>query len=152
MCYDYSEMLDLPVLSLESANALVPRLNLVVGEQIGRRCIIELKLAALTALLGSMPDALDPVDADTEEVARLRAETREMIGDYRKTWQEVEALGAVVKDPQKGLVDFYGQMDGQLVWLCWQYGEAEVSHYHGIAEGFSNRKVIEGAIKQRLLN
>lgn len=145
-------MLDLPVLSLESANALVPRLNLVVGEQIGRRCIIELKLAALTALTGSMPDGLEPVEGDTEEVAQLRAETKDMIAAYRQTWTEIEALGAVVKDPQKGLVDFYGRMDGQLVWLCWQYGEAEVSHYHGIAEGFANRKVIESSDKQRLLN
>ncbi len=99
-----------------------------------------------------MPEGLDPVEDDTEEVAQLRAETKELIAAYRQTWHEVEALGAVVKDPQKGLVDFYGQMDGQLVWLCWQYGEDEVSHYHGVAEGFASRKLVERTDKQRLLN
>jgi hypothetical protein len=61
-------------------------------------------------------------------------------------------MGAVVKDPRKGLIDFYGRVEGQLVWLCWQYGEPEVSHYHGLEEGFSGRKAIVHAVKQRLLN
>jgi hypothetical protein len=145
-------MLDLPVLSLESVNAMVPRLNLVVGEQIGRRSIIEMKLSALATLLGGVPEGLDPVEDDGADVARLRAEAKELILAYRTAWHELEQMGAIVKDPQKGLVDFYSQMDGQLVWLSWQYGETEVSHYHGIAEDLSGRKVIADTAKQRLLN
>ena len=60
-------------------------------------------------------------------------------------------MGAVVKDPRRGLLDFYGRVDGKLVWLCWQYGEDEVSHYHGLEEGFPGRKEIAHSIKQRLL-
>ncbi len=145
-------MPDAPEFSLESANALVPRLNAVIREQMARRGRIEVKLAALATLLGDTPDGLDPVAEDTPEVAALRALARDLVVAYREGWQELEDLGAVVKDPRRGLVDFYGRVDGQLVWLCWQYGEPEVSYYHGLEEGFPGRKAIEPAVKQRLLN
>jgi hypothetical protein len=145
-------MPDAPVFSLESVNALVPRLNAVVREQIGRRESIEAKLAALTTLLGEMPDGLDPIPGDSTEAAHVRAEARGLVVEYRAAWQELEDMGAVVKDPRRGLLDFYGRVDGQLVWLCWQYGEPEVAFYHGLEEGFPGRKAIEQGIKQRLLN
>ena len=61
-------------------------------------------------------------------------------------------MGAVLKDPRTGLVDFYGQVDGKRVWLCWKYGEDAVTHYHGLDEGFSGRKAIEPAMRSRHLN
>jgi len=145
-------MLDAPVLSLESVNALVPRLNQVVGEQLERRAQIEARLASLTTLLGETPDGLEPQTEDPEEVARVRAEARALVLEYRAAWDELEAMGGVVKDPRRGLVDFYGRVDGQLVFLCWQYGEETVSHYHALEEGFPGRKAIEDAVKRRLLN
>src|ERR1700679_1910675 len=129
-------MPDAPVFSLESVNALVPRLNALLGEQMGRRGLIEAKLAALSPLLGDTPEVLDPVEGDTAEMARIRAETRGLVLEYPAGWEELEEMGAVVKDPRRGLLDFYGHVDGQLVWLCWQYGESEVSFYHGLEEGF----------------
>jgi hypothetical protein len=145
-------MPDAPVLSLESVNALIPRLSVVVGEQLARRGKIEVKLAALTTLLGGAPDDLDPLTSDNVEVARLKAEAKELIISYRTGWSELEDMGAVLKDPRTGLVDFYGHVEGQLVWLCWKYGETEVTHYHGLEDGFTARKAIAEAAKLRLLN
>ena len=145
-------MPDAPVLSLQSVNALIPRLSIVVGEQLTRRGKIAMKLAALTTLLGGVPDDLDPSVDDGEEVARLRAETEELISAYRSGWQALEEMGAVLKDPRTGLVDFYGHVEGQLVWLCWKYGETEITHYHGLEDGFTARKTIAESAKQRLLN
>jgi len=145
-------MPDAPVFTLESANALVPRLSAIVGDQIGRRGLIEVKLAALTTLLGDTPDGLDAVADDLPEAAALRAQAKALIDEYRAGWEELENLGGVVKDPRRGLVDFYGHVEGQLVWLCWKYGETEVSHYHGLEEGFPGRKAILQAVRERLLN
>jgi hypothetical protein len=145
-------MSDAPVFTLESANALVPRLNAIVGEQMRRRAVIEDKLAALGVLLGESPAGLDPVQGDAPEVAALRAETRAIAVEYREEWREVEELGGVLKDPQRGLVDFYGRVDGELVWFCWRYGEDRVAHYHGLEEGFPGRKPILHAVKHRLIN
>jgi len=145
-------MPDAPVFSLESVNALVPRLNVVLGEQVARRELIETKLAQLTELLGEPPEDLEPVALDPEDVALLRKDAKELIFAYRAAWKELEEMGAVVKDPTRGLLDFYGRVDGELVWLCWQYGEEAVAHYHGLEEGFPGRKAIASAMKKRLLN
>jgi hypothetical protein len=38
------------------------------------------------------------------------------------------------------------------VWLCWRFGEDEISHYHALNEGFTARKPILPALKRTLLN
>jgi hypothetical protein len=46
----------------------------------------------------------------------------------------------LVKDLDTGLVDFPALHKGEEVLLCWQFGEDEVTHWHGVDEGFAGRK------------
>ena len=48
--------------------------------------------------------------------------------------------GILLRDPEMGLVDFPGEVDGRPVFLCWRTGEDEVAWYHGQHAGFSSRK------------
>jgi hypothetical protein len=48
--------------------------------------------------------------------------------------------GILLRDPETGLVDFPGEVDGRQVFLCWRLGEDEVAWYHGQHAGFSSRK------------
>jgi hypothetical protein len=48
-----------------------------------------------------------------------------------------------VKDPERGLVDFPGERNGQAVYLCWQLGEPAVSHWHALDKGFADRRPVE---------
>lgn len=140
------------VFTLEAVNALVPRLQTVVGRQLERRTAIEAVLIELGRELGDVPEriVLDP--ADPTNVREMKRDLVSKIESYRAGWREVEAMGAVLKDPRIGLLDFYGEVDGKLVWLCWKYGESECAHYHALTEGFSGRKPIAASIKARLLN
>ncbi|MBS2013211.1 MAG: DUF2203 domain-containing protein [Deltaproteobacteria bacterium] len=140
------------VFTLEAVNALVPRLELLVGRQLERRTEIEALLARLGRELGDVPEriVLDP--ADPTDVREMKRELVSRIEAYRQGWREVEELGAVLKDPRMGLLDFYGMVDGKAVWLCWRYGESECAFYHALEEGFSGRKPIGASVKQRLLN
>lgn len=141
------------VLSLEAVNSMIPHLRAIVGTQLVRRGEIEEKIRALAEISGSMPDEIAPPSpADSESVRDLKRELLARIAEYQATWNEVEQMGAVLKDPRLGLLDFYGRVDGKLVWLCWKYGEDECCHYHALDEGFSGRKEIGQSIKQRLLN
>ncbi len=140
------------VFSLEEVNALVPRLRTLVGEQMGRRAEIERRLEKVTQMLGKVPDKIELEDDDTPELRELKGDIIARVDAYQKAWREVEDMGAVLKDPRTGLIDFYGQVDGKLVWLCWKYGEETVTHYHGLDEGFSGRKPIEATMRQRHLN
>ncbi len=145
-------MADMQVFTLEAANALVPTLSVMVREQLVRRADIESRLKSLSELAGDVPEDLSPEDSDPVQVRAMKSELLARITQYQDAWREVELLGAVVKDPRIGLVDFYGKVDGQAVWLCWKYGEAEIGHYHALDEGFSARRPIGHGIRQRLLN
>jgi hypothetical protein len=140
------------VFTLEAVNALVPRLKSLVTAQMGRRSEIEERLAELAKLVGTLPDTIALEDGDPPRVRRLKQDLLERVERYESGWQEVEEMGAVLKDPRTGLVDFYGQVDGQRVWLCWQYGEEAVTHYHGLDEGFAGRKPILPTMRERHLN
>ena len=140
------------VFTIEAANALVPALSALVTRQFGRRTEIEDRLKSLSVLVGEVPSDLTPQDSDPDPIQALKRDLVQRISEYQEGWRDVEALGAVVKDPRIGLVDFYGEVDGRAVWLCWKYGEAEVGHYHALDEGFSARRAIRTSLRQRMLN
>ena len=59
--------------------------------------------------------------------------------------REVEALtemGIILRDPEKGLVDFPSLVDGTDAFLCWQLGEDRVAFWHGPESGFAGRKAL----------
>jgi len=143
---------DARVFTLEEVNGLVPQLKVVVKRQLDRRSEIEGLLMKLGRELGDVPEriVLDP--ADPSDVRTLKRDLVKRIEEYRKGWREVEGMGAVLKDARRGLLDFYGTVDGKLVWLCWKYGETEVSYFHALEEGFSARRPIAQSMKDRLLN
>jgi hypothetical protein len=140
------------VFTLEAVNALVPRLQSLMATQMGRRVDIEERLGELAKLVGAVPDTIVLEEADEPAVRTLKSALVDRVRKYQAAWQELEEMGAVLKDPRTGLVDFYGQVDGKLVWLCWRYGEQAVTHYHGLDEGFASRKAIEPTMRQRHLN
>jgi hypothetical protein len=141
-----------PVFTIEEANALLPRLKALVGAQMDRRWEIERGLERLAQRIGTAPDSVRIEDSDPLPVRELKRDLIERVESYRAAWREVEGLGVVLKDPRRGLVDFYGQVDGRFVWLCWKYGEDAVTHFHGFDEGFAGRRPIEPIVRQRHLN
>lgn len=79
---------------------------------------------------------------DEAAVAEQRAELDRLDDVWRGAMVEVNALGAYVKDPETGLIDFYAWRDGEMVFLCWRYGEPDIAFWHGIHDGFTGRKPI----------
>ena len=138
--------------TLEEANALIPVLEALVGRQLGWQSEIEDRLGALTRLLGEPPVDLTLSDDDPEPISSLKRDLIVRVKRYQEGWREVEAIGVVVKDARIGLLDFYGQVEGKPVWLCWKYGEPEIGFYHTLEEGFSGRKPLRPSVRSRLLN
>ena len=76
---------------------------------------------------------------------KARAERLDGLGiEVRQLLQDVQAMGGVVKDLETGLVDFPGRWPagpgGPIVNLCWKLGEDAVRFWHGMDEGFAQRK------------
>jgi hypothetical protein len=138
--------------TLEEVNALVPTLDQLVGRQVQRRTEIEDGLRQLAQAAGHLPRDLAMSDEDSIEIRKLKADLLEHIAAYERGWQEVTALGALVKDTQTGLVDFCGQLDGRTVFFCWRYGEDRIGFFHELDAGFGGRKPIDAVVRQSLLN
>lgn len=146
------------VLTIEQANALVPELGRRVADLLVRSgrvhgLVGELQSRAPTASADASGQVVDVTmrPGDSSEIRRLKRDIAEGVRDIRSGWSEVEGLGAVVKDPRIGLVDFYGRVDGRLVCLCWKHPETSIEHYHELDAGLAGRKPLAD-VRARLLN
>ena len=56
---------------------------------------------------------------------------------------EIARLGAEVKDPDKGLIDFRTNRRGREVYLCWQLDEDGIGFWHDLESGYGGRQRLE---------
>jgi hypothetical protein len=120
------------------------------------------KLRPVLEKLFAMNETLKAVDNDIrllEEIwgQRVQEPRHQDHGMYKKKRElreqqmkrieeqlaRVNALGAIVKDLNLGLVDFYHEKEGVPVLLCWKYGESRVQYWHTLAGGYSGRRSLE---------
>lgn len=92
--------------------------------------------------------ALVEVTARVELVRTLLQQTRGTGNGQRRPSRqalrdalaELEADGVVLRDAERGLVDFHAVApDGRSYWLCWLVGEPEVAWWHWPEDGFAGR-------------
>ena len=138
--------------SIAEVNALIPTISALVAEQLREQSEIEQGLAELARRTDRPPRSLTQDQADPGDVTRMKRDLRERVKRYEAGWERIQELGGVVKDPQTGLVDFYGRIDGRTVWLCWRYGEDSIDFYHDLDAGFSGRRPLTPDVRRALLN
>jgi hypothetical protein len=56
---------------------------------------------------------------------------------------ELAELGLVVRDIDRGLVDFPAVLDGREAYLCWQLDEDEVGYWHDLESGYGGRRRLD---------
>ena len=87
------------------------------------------------AVAGAAPD-----NPDAQELHRALEQRRRLLDQLQRGGQAIHSRGPLVKDLERGLVDFYSIAGDRLIFLCWQLGESEVSHWHTLEGGFANRQ------------
>jgi hypothetical protein len=122
----------------EEANELLAEVRPAAEELVEhRRAMVAAaaRQARLVQRIGANGGDLDP-----QEPRRLEEEFERERDSLGRCLEKLEALGVLVKDLDRGLVDFPALHDGEEVLLCWQVGENEVAFWHGVDEGFAGRK------------
>jgi len=129
--------------TVDEVNRLIPRLTELMETALERHrqaLALQERLredrARVAASGGERLDARD---------WKARAERLDGLGiEVRHVLQEILGLGGVTKDLEMGLVDFPGrgpaESGDQIVNLCWKYGEDAVEFWHGMDEGYAQRK------------
>ncbi|MEA2283897.1 MAG: hypothetical protein QOK21_4504 [Solirubrobacteraceae bacterium] len=112
------------------ANNLVPVINdLMIG----------LRFAHATLSSGLQESELSLL-AETSGGAWPGRERAEAAVTVSLAFETLEELDVLVRDVERGIVDFPTLMNGREVYLCWRLGEREISHWHELESGFAGRR------------
>jgi hypothetical protein len=60
--------------------------------------------------------------------------------ELRDSMMELRALDVVLRDLDRGLLDFPSVRDGREIYLCWQEGEDAIGFWHEPDAGFAGRR------------
>ena len=69
-----------------------------------------------------------------------------MVQDFEKfdaLIHRIQDMDVLIKDINLGLLDFPALKDGREVYLCWQYGEADIAFWHEVEAGYAGRQPID---------
>lgn len=130
--------------SVEEANRLLP----VIRPQLERLRAMKREFdrmetrteVLLVATSGAAPD-----NPDTIELRALSEKRRRLGENIGRGLGALQDKGVMVKDLDKGLLDFYALLGDRLIFLCWHLGEAEVAFWHSLDSGFQGRQSLKNA-------
>ena len=111
-----------------------PLAESLVEHRDGMRLAAE-RRARLTARIAGNGGDLDP-----QEPGELDEQFERESQAVARAVEGLQRLGLLVKDLDRGLVDFPALRHGEEVLLCWQVGEPAIAYWHGVDEGFAGRK------------
>jgi hypothetical protein len=111
-------------------------------------------LPKLKTVLRQLRDARDLLtDSDAHEALGDAApsngggEAGRQVGEafleVRRLLVALQETGIVIRDVERGLVDFPALVGGHEVFLCWELGEDEVRHWHDLEDGYRGRRPLE---------
>jgi len=121
--------------TVDEANDLLPSLRPLIERLFHNLGCLRRKSESVSReekLAPDSPDLMERLQEDGE-IARLIQEVRGLV-------EEINSYGCVCKGVEEGLVDFPCLFGGEVVFLCWRYGEEKVGHWHRIQDGFAGRK------------
>jgi hypothetical protein len=119
--------------SAEEANALLERVEPMLREL--REARDRLTDAELHEALGDAAPGNGGGDPG-RAVGNAFLEVRRLLG-------ELAALGIVVRDIDRGLIDFPALREGREVYLCWELGEDRIAYWHELETGYGGRQPLD---------
>jgi hypothetical protein len=126
----------------DEANRMLPLVSRIADD-------IVAAYSHVNTVLGEFEAEKTRAEADESRMPILRERDEAVavaLDQFQALVEEVEALGGTVKDYEAGKIDFYGDVDGEIVYLCWQRGEASIAHWHSLEEGFNSRRALPATI------
>ena len=115
--------------TVEEANRTLPYVRAIVGEV--RECYRRIQERGRQHREG-----------DARVRAALREEIRVQAERIHACMEELEGIGAELKDYDLGLVDFPAELKGRRILLCWKFDEQEVGHWHEERDGYQGRQPV----------
>jgi hypothetical protein len=129
------------IFTVDEANRMLPLVARIADDIVGTYGEVNSALKAYDEEKGRVNEASRDAGGDTM-LRRRDAEVSEVLERFQGLIQEIESLGGTVKDYEQGFIDFYGELDGEIVYFCWTRGESRIDHWHRLEEGYAKRRDI----------
>ena len=128
-------------LTVAQAAALLPDVRRLVTQLQGlQRSIIKTN-QQLDELIGKLSTGNGyPIQAIRQKIQELTKHQLQLIEAFQSSLKQLEDLGAVLKDVEMGLVDFYSVRNGDMICLCWKLEEDRIRFWHAVDEGYAGRR------------
>lgn len=114
----------------EEAQALLPQIR----QWLQRLNELRQQLEKVDKRVGSLMSGGDDVGGDqVNRWIRIMADMQDVLLEFQR--REI-----VIKDMERGLVDFPAIVSGREVFLCWEQDEEAVEFWHDLDTGFGGRE------------
>ena len=131
------------IFTTDEANRMLPLVSRIADDIVASYARVHAALQAFETVKARGADLPETEQPDHEiRLTALDDEVARQLDAFQALIEEVEALGGTVKDYERGCIDFYGDVDGEIVYLCWQRGEDAIAHWHKLDEGYAKRQAI----------
>ncbi len=88
-------------------------------------------------------DVFESSHQDHKEYNERVRKRDDVLSEIQNHINQIHEIGCIVKNVDQGLVDFLHENNGEIIYLCWKYGEDDIIHWHGVNEGFIGRRHIK---------
>ena len=124
---------------LEIIRRLRAKSEIVIRAQRLERRVVT---AVFVDVVGStrLAEQIDPETPNLMRRLQQNDEIAALIKQINDAVNEIQQHGCVCKGVEQGLLDFPCLLGEEIVFLCWQYGEAEIAYWHRIEDGFAGRR------------
>jgi hypothetical protein len=117
--------------TVEEANALLPKLEELLGDVAVHRDAMREKVPHLEPILRA---------AGANGGGRVGSEYGVEAYNLYLAIERIRDLGVLLKDLDTGLLDFPHERDGRVVFLCWHPPEERVAFWHELEAGYRGRR------------
>ena len=135
-----------PVFTVEEANKRLPLVSVIVKD-----------LSELSRMVAERRNRIEQLtspaarkaenDPYVEERQQILEELESNVKYLERYETELDQLGVWCRDHVDGVVVFPSEIDGVKIHLSWQLGEPEVLYWHGVDEGFNDRRPLPVSVE-----
>ncbi|MEK6835540.1 MAG: DUF2203 domain-containing protein, partial [Nanoarchaeota archaeon] len=122
-------------LTLQEAESLIP----AIEKRLTRLIQLNKTLVMLNSIEINYEDEFQFIKNEISS----RKVTHKLYNEFYTLLEEILNYGAIVKDLDIGLADFYSIHNGKEILLCWRLGEEKIKYWHESDSGYDQRKPID---------
>ena len=132
--------------TLDEANRLIPELQKSISDILEKKETYARRHDAL--FMGELlrHAEANPFHADSDLETEIH-QMEEAIASLEHDLKRIRELGCVVRNLERGFIDFLSEHEGEKIYFCWKSGENSIQFYHPVNDRMQKRLPLERSEK-----